>query len=184
LELAVRRRKQTILASALLAGVLVLMVAGEYKVMRRSSESCSICQRHINPKAEVIVEVGGARRRVCCAHCALVDGAQRHQSVRLLEVSDYYSGSKLSPASAWYVEGSRVMACNHDANRVDEGKRAEQMAFDRCSPGTFAFAQRRQAEQFVAENGGVVRSLDELMRSFEAAATTARVGGPLPMTAR
>ena len=38
--------------------------------------------------------------------------------------------------------------------QMDEMKQAEQLAFDRCSPGTFAFATREDAEAFVAQNGG------------------------------
>ena len=51
----------------------------------------------------------------------------------------------------------------HDMSRMDESKHAERLAFDRCSPGTFAFSDRKAAEAFVAQNGGVLRSLTELL---------------------
>lgn len=162
-------------------GVLVilggLMLAGEYSVLRRSNEVCNICKRHINPKAGVVAEIGGQRRRVCCAHCAITEGLQEHQPVRLIQVSDYNSGAKLDPQHAWFVDGSRIVACEHDMSHMDMSKRPDQMAFDRCSPGTFAFAGREQAETFVAQNGGTVRSLDQLMTAF---GTSAEPGALTP----
>ena len=81
----------------------------------------------------------------------------------MIEVTDYHTGGKLNPEQAWYVDGSRIVACEHDMSKMDETKHAEQLAFDRCSPGTFAFRDRKAAEAFVAENGGVLRSLPELL---------------------
>jgi hypothetical protein len=46
---------------------------------------------------------------------------------------------------------------------MDESKHAGHLAFDRCSPGTFAFRERLDAEEFMRQNGGVLRSLTELM---------------------
>jgi mono/diheme cytochrome c family protein len=34
---------------------------------------------------------------------------------------------------------------------------------DRCSPGTFAFSERKEADEFVAQNGGVLRNLPEVL---------------------
>jgi hypothetical protein len=69
----------------------------------------------------------------------------------------------VSPDGAWFVEDSRVIACEHDMSKMDESKHAEQLEFDRCSPGTFAFSDRKAAEEFVAGNGGVLRSLPEVL---------------------
>jgi len=46
---------------------------------------------------------------------------------------------------------------------MDVTKHAEQLAFDRCSPGTFAFRDQKLAEAFVAQNGGIVKRLPELL---------------------
>jgi nitrous oxide reductase accessory protein NosL len=45
----------------------------------------------------------------------------------------------------------------------DESKHAEHLAFDRCSPGAYAFARRQDAQAFARQNGGVVVQLQELM---------------------
>ena len=60
------------------------------------------------------------------------------------------------------------MACTHDMTRVDDMKRVENTTFDRCSPGTFAFATHDDADAFAAKNGGVVRSLGEMLAGVSA----------------
>ncbi len=150
-------------------GFLVLIVlaglfsGGYWMVERRSETVCGFCQRHITPRARVVAEVGGRRRAVCCAHCAITEGRQEKKPVRLIEVTDYPTGEKLNPEQAWYVDGSRMVACEHSMTKIDESKHAEQSEFDRCSPGTFAFRDRKAAEAFVADNGGVLVRLPELL---------------------
>lgn len=145
------------------------LFAGGYWVMHRRSEAvCGFCYRHIHPQAGVLAEVGGRTRFVCCAHCARTEGQQESKPVRLIEVTDYVSGQKLKPEQAWYVDGSRKVACEHTMSMTDETKHAEQMVFDRCSPGTFAFRERRAAAEFVRTNGGVVLSLGEFMGEVQA----------------
>jgi hypothetical protein len=151
-------------------GILALIIlgglyAGGYWLEKRRSEIvCGFCQRHITPQARVVAEVGGRTRVVCCAHCAVTEARQEHKPLHLIEVTDYRTGEKLSPQRAWYVDGSRIIACEHDMAKMDETKHAEELSFDRCSPGTFAFRDRQAADAFVAENGGVVRDLAELLR--------------------
>jgi hypothetical protein len=161
-------RKVSLAAMVLLVIVAALLLAGEWNLHRRSQEVCSICARHINPQAEVIAEIGGRRHHVCCAHCAVTEGLQEHKPVRLIEVSDYNSGQKLDPRRAWYVDGSRVVACEHDMTRMGEMKQVQQAAFDRCSPWTFAFPTRAAADSFASSNGGVVRSMEEMLAGVNA----------------
>lgn len=161
-------RKVSISAIVLLVIAVGLLLTGEWSVHRHAQEECGICTRHINPQAGVIAEIGGVRHHVCCAHCAITEGRQERKSVRFIEVTDYSTGRKLDPSQAWYVDGSRVMACVHDMTRMDEMKRPEQLAFDRCSPGTFAFASRAEAEAFSAKNGGTVLSLDGMLAGVNA----------------
>jgi hypothetical protein len=154
-------------------GVIALLVfcaiyaGGYWLIHKRSTEQCSICQRPIKREAHVIVEIGGRRRDVCCAHCALTEGRQENKPVKFIEVTDYRTGKGLDPQRAWYVDGSRVVACEHDMAKMGEMKHTDQMAFDRCSPGTFAFADRNAAEVFVAENGGVVHDLPQLVKGIQ-----------------
>ena len=128
-------------------------------------EECGICHRHINAKAEVVAEIGSKTRRVCCAHCAITEARQESKPLRLVSVTDYYSGQATDPRGAWFVEGSRVIACEHDAAPMDMSQHGSmQMEYDRCAPGAFAFTKRADADRFVAENGGVARTLDELLQ--------------------
>lgn len=161
-------RKISYGALGLLLVVVGLLLLGEWSVQRRSQEVCGICARHIHRQAGVIAEIGGQRHHVCCAHCAITEGFQEHKPVRLIEVTDYNSGRKLDPSHAWYVDGSRIVACTHDMTRMNEMKRPETTMFDRCSPGTFAFATHDDAGAFAAKNGGVVRSLGEMLAGVNA----------------
>jgi hypothetical protein len=97
----------------------------------------------------------------------VTEALQEHKPLRLIQVTDYRTGAQLDPQRAWYVDGSRIVACEHDMAKMDEMKRSEQVSFDRCSPGTFAFRDREAADAFVAENGGVVRDLAELLREVQ-----------------
>jgi hypothetical protein len=144
-----------------------LYAGGYWLIHRRSSELCNICQRHIKPQAHVVVEIGGHRRDVCCAHCALTEGRQENRPVRFIEVTDYISGKRLDPQRAWFVDGSRVEACEHDMAKMGEMKQMDQMSFDRCSPGTFAFADHKAAEEFVADNGGEIHDLAQLLKEVQ-----------------
>jgi hypothetical protein len=78
-------------------------------------------------------------------------------------VHDYVSGRELDPNQAWYVNGSRAIACSHDSMRMDEMKHTENVTFDRCSPGAFAFAKKEDAQNFIAQNGGQLLSLEQLL---------------------
>lgn len=161
-------RRISYVALVLLVIVGGLLLAGEWSVQKRSEELCGICQRHIHKQAEVVAEIGGKRHHVCCAHCAITEGFQEHKPVKLIEVTDYNSGRKLDPAHAWYVDGSRIVACTHDMTRMNEMKQVETTAFDRCSPGTFAFGTQEDADSFAAKNGGLVRSLGEMLAGVNA----------------
>jgi hypothetical protein len=138
--------KKTSIYSAIVLIVVAGLFAGGYLLMnRRSQTECGFCQRHINP------------------NCAVTEARQEKKPLRLIEVTDYPTGKMVSPDGAWFVEDSRVIACEHDMSKMDESKHMEQLAFDRCSPGTFAFSERKAAETFVAQNGGVLRSLAEVL---------------------
>jgi hypothetical protein len=161
-------RKTSIAGLALLVIAVGLLAGGEWVVQRRSDEICGICARHINAQAGVIAEIGGRRRHVCCAHCAVTEGLQEHKPVRLIEVTDYASGRKLDPGRAWYVDGSRIVACEHDMTHMDDMKQVATAKFDRCSPGTFAFSSRAEAEAFATKNGGVVMNMQEMLAGVNA----------------
>lgn len=125
--------------------------------------ACGYCNRPLHANLTVTAEVAGKRAEVCCARCAISEANQQHKPLHLITVHDYSSGRAIAPGSAWFVEGSRAIACDHDAMPMNEMKGTDAMAFDRCSPGTFAFANRQEADAFVAQNGGATLSFAQLM---------------------
>jgi hypothetical protein len=144
--------------------VAAVLSFGWYFAMHRSLEKeCGLCGRPLRKELTVIAEVGGLRRHVCCARCAITEANQEKKPVRFIEVSDYPTGTSLSPERAFFVEGSRAKACEHDMMKMDEMKQPQELAFDRCSPGTFAFARKQDADAFIAQNGGTVLTLQQLM---------------------
>jgi hypothetical protein len=84
--------------------------------------ACGYCQRPLRANLRVTAEIAGRRAQVCCARCAISEANQEHKPLRLIEVHDYPTGKAISPNRAWFVEGSRAMACDHDAMRMDEMK--------------------------------------------------------------
>jgi hypothetical protein len=125
--------------------------------------ACGYCNRPLHANLSVIAEIAGKRAQACCPRCAISEANQLHKSLRLISVHDYPSGRAISPDAAWYVEGGSVMACDHESMPMNEMKGTDAMAFDRCMPATFAFAERKDADGFVAKNGGTVHSFAQLM---------------------
>ena len=143
---------------------LIVVLAGVLWFEKSEAEKfCDFCHRPIHAHARVIAEVDGHRKTVCCARCAITEAVQEKKPVRLIEVTDYASGKSLKPEQAYFVDGSRKVLCDHDAAMFDETKHVHPLAFDRCSPGAYAFARREDAEAFARENGGVVLQLQEMM---------------------
>lgn len=149
--------------------VLAGLVAVGYRVMaNREDTFCGFCHRSIHLNTKVTAEIDGRRRTVCCARCAISEAYQEKKPLRLIAVTDYVSSKSLDPEQAYFVDGSRKVLCAHDEAMVDESKHAQQMTFDRCFPGTYAFAHREDAEAFVQENGGTVLRLQKLMQGVSA----------------
>jgi hypothetical protein len=156
--------KRTLITTAVLV-VLVGLVALGYHVMANREEAfCGFCHRPIHANSKVVAEIDGRRRTVCCARCAISEAYQEKKTVRLITVTDYISSTPLDPKQAYFVDGSRKILCDHDAAMLNETKHAYALTFDRCSPGTYAFARREEATAFARENGGVVVQLNELMQ--------------------
>ena len=155
------RRIALAVALLIIAGAVVF---GWFRVVAPPTPvACGYCNRPLHANLTVTAEIAGRRAQVCCARCAISEANQERKPLRLITVHDYSSGRAISPASAWFVEGSRAVACDHDAMRMNEMKGTDAMAYDRCSPGTFAFAERGVADGFVAQNGGAVLSFAQLM---------------------
>ncbi len=157
-------KRASVLSLSAFTVVLALLAAGWWYVGRRSSETiCGFCQRPITERARVVAEVGGRRKNVCCVRCAITESVQQKKPLRVISVTDYTTGTVLQPDQAWFVDGSRKVLCNHDMAHMDEMKRPEELAFDRCSPGAYAFAHKEDADDFARTNGGVVHRLNEML---------------------
>lgn len=144
--------------------VLGLLGLGWFELREfRTPKECGFCQRPLQDSLRVVVEIGGQRREACCPQCAVSESRQEHKPVRLISVRDYPTAKVIDPAKAYYVNHSRAVACSHDGMRMDEMKRTEDLAFDRCSPGAFAFAKKEDAEAFIAQNGGQILSMKQLL---------------------
>jgi hypothetical protein len=125
-----------------IVGILVAAVGalsfGWYRyVAHPAPVACAYCSRPLHANLSVIAEIEGKRAQVCCARCAISEANQERKPLRLITV--------------------------HDTMRMNEMKGAEDLAFDRCSPPTFAFANRQDADSFTAQNGGAVLSFAQLM---------------------
>lgn len=152
---------------ALTATLLIIVGAGVFGwfrfVAHPAPTTCGYCLRPLHANLKVTAEIDGKRAEVCCPRCAITEANQQHKPVRLITVHDYSTGKAMSPESAWYVEGSRVLACTHDGMHMGEMKETQEMEFDRCSPGTLTFATKQQAEDFTSANGGTAISFEQLM---------------------
>lgn len=160
--------KRAWLTTAVLV-VLAGLVAAGYRLMANREETfCGFCHRSIHANTKVIAEIDGRRRTVCCARCAISEAFQEKKPLRLIAVTDYVSSKSLNPEQAYFVDGSRKVLCAHDEAMVDQSKHVQEMTFDRCFPGTYAFAHREDAEAFIRENGGTVLQLPKLMQGVSA----------------
>ena len=153
----------------IILAVIFLIVAGAATfgwfrfVAHPTPVACGYCNRSLHANSMVTAEIAGKRTQACCARCAISEANQQHKPIQLIEVHDYRTGKGISPAGASFVEGSRVTVCEHDMANMGEHKDMPDMVFDRCSPGTLAFASKEDADAFVAQNGGAVLSFNQLM---------------------
>ena len=152
---------------ALTVTMLIVVGAGCYGWYRFIAHpkpvACGYCLRPLHANLKVTAEIDGKRAEVCCPRCAITEANQERKPVRLITVHDYSTGKAMPPEAAWYVEGSRVMACDHAGMHMDDMKDTQPMTYDRCSPGSLTFATKQQAEDFTAANGGTVISFNQLM---------------------
>lgn len=151
-----------------------LSLVGYWLLRKTEPDICRICRREIHAQSRAVIEEDGRRETVCCVRCALTLARQQGASVRLVEVNDYVTGQPINPATAFYVEGSRVVLCEkHEPMLLDPTKHPYGRVFDRCEPSIYAFARRDQAEAFAARHGGSLRTLAELLKGISGATSRA-----------
>lgn len=156
--------------TAILSSIVVLAalsLAGYWALRKTEPDICRVCRREIHPQSRAVIEVDSKREAVCCIRCALTVAHQQSVSIRLLEVAEYTTGRPIAPATAFYVEGSRIVLCEkHEPMLLDPTKHPYGRVFDRCEPSVYAFARRDDAEAFAARHGGTLRTLAELLKGI------------------
>lgn len=177
----VRRRLGLATLAALIAVSLTALSCG------RTRDECPLCQRgECANLAFTIERTNGAAVRTCCPRCGLHalrpagsgagSGAAsvRWDDVRSLSVADFDTAQSLRAESALYVEGSDVTPCSmHVQAPRDERGCCLAPVYDRCLPSVLAFRTRERAEAFAKDNGGIVRSFEELKAASAAAPSPA-----------
>jgi len=161
------RIKSWIVMVVAVAVVGVSAYAWMHYVVHPKPTECGYCLRPLHENLRVTAEIDGKRTEVCCPHCAITEANQQHKQLKLITVHDYPTGNDVKPENAWYVEGSRVNACEREGMHMNEMKETQDLAFDRCSPGTFTFVNKANADAFAAQNGGSVMSFGQLMQEVQ-----------------
>jgi hypothetical protein len=126
-------------------------------------EICYACQRPIHAHSRAVAIVNGRAKMFCCPACALSEHEQEGRPVRIVELTSFLTGAKLSPNEAYVVKGSDVNMCARAHEMIDADKRPAGVLYDRCSPSLIAFGQRSEAIEFAREHGGEVLAFKDVM---------------------
>ncbi len=129
-------------------------------------EQCYACRRTVHAHSRTVAIVRGHKRVFCCPACALSEHEQEDRPIQVTELTDFLSGAKLSPKTAFIVKGSDVNTCAHKPELIDADKRAQDLQFDRCSPSLLAFGRREDAAEFARLHGGEVLTFSDIVSSY------------------
>ena len=155
-----KRIVQAVAALALVAAVGALLY-----VEWDEPNKCDICYRPMHQETFYRIHLAsGESKDACCPRCGLRFQEGRNDVVRT-EVTDLYTRQHLDAdaAIAYYVEGSPVHFCSHASVREDRSGGQYEVAWDRCLPSLIAFSSREAAQKFQEENGGSIKSYEELL---------------------
>jgi ribosomal protein S27AE len=125
---------------------------------------CSVCERPLHPaQVFAVVSKNGRELRTCCPRCglrfAIESGATPSQATA------FSNGKLIDAETAFYLEGSDLMACCASTTmRTDTGMICE-MHYDRCMPSLVAFANVKEAQTYQQEHGGQLIDLAGARRS-------------------
>jgi len=149
-----KRVIEKIVLLAVLVGVGGLIyTAWQWREASRS-DSCRVCQRHLHAGSQVVALQQGRKEAFCCPTCAVTLGRQAGEAVTVVELTDFETGTGITPDNAYVVRGSDVNLCRQHPMLTDSQKQPASMQFDRCSPSVLAFSSREAAEAFRQEHGG------------------------------
>jgi hypothetical protein len=129
-----------------------------------SPPNCDVCYRPIHEETFYRIHLAsGESMDVCCPRCGLRFQEGRRDIVRA-EATDFYTKVRIDAAKGSYVENSHVHLCSHSPVQEDRSGTQYEVAWDRCLPSLIAFESPAEARAFQAQNGGVIKSYDELFR--------------------
>ena len=145
----------------MLASLLVLAL---FASCNRSNDVCDECHRPMHAETQFQVRLeGGETRALCCPRCGMRFESER-DDVMGAEVADYATKTLIDAHSAYFVEDSSVSLCTYSPLvREDRTGSQYQVTWDRCLPSLVAFRSRELADAFRKQNGGLVRTYEELL---------------------
>lgn len=154
--------KRIVLAALGLAVVALVGVFIDSNLM--APDQCDVCYRPLHAETYYRIHMAdGKALDVCCPRCGLRFQAGRDDVVRT-KVTDFGSNALLDAEDAFYVEGSPVHFCGHAHIEEDRSGTQYELAYDRCLPSLIAFESREGAVRFIRRNGGVLKTMDELLK--------------------
>ena len=153
-----KRVLQVVAALALVAAVTTFVY-----VQWDEPDVCDICYRPMHAATYYCIHLeNGETRDVCCPRCGLRFQEGRDDIART-EVTDFYTREHLDAAKAFYVENSPVHFCSHASVREDRSGVQYEVAWDRCLPSLIAFSTLDAAEKFQRDNGGDIKTYEEIL---------------------
>jgi len=148
---------------ALAALALVAAVGTVLYVQWDEPNTCDLCYRPMHEETFYRIHLAsGETKNVCCPRCGLRFQEGRDDVVST-EVTDFNTKQRIDAAVAYYVENSPVHFCSHASVHEDRSGVQYEVAWDRCLPSLLAFSSRQTAEKFQSENGGDIRTYEELL---------------------
>ena len=151
------------LVSRFIGTVAVTAAIASFWACGNAPEQCDVCYRPMHAATFYRVHLqNGDTMDVCCPRCGL-RFQQGRKDVARAEVTDFNSQSRLDAAEAFYVEDSPVHFCSHAAVQEDRSGTQYEVAWDRCLPSLIAFESRAAADAFRRQNGGTVKTYEELL---------------------
>jgi len=153
------------MARYLVGPVIVALFAGAvYFLYLGLPGVCDLCGRPLHQETLYRVHLrDGEVRQACCPRCEL-HFQQGRDDIVALEVADFRTNELLDATQALYVEDSSVNMCYLDTpvHRHIEGVESR-LVWDRCMPGLLAFQSREDAEEFIREKGGLIKTYEQLL---------------------